>query len=216
MVDEIARTGSSWGFSLVSGEAESPDGAPSPNQGVDVLQKQRNFLGTHTNSFTLVQYNVSVSSGNLFVERNFFMSLGGFRDYRYNHDWDFCLRASELAEPVVVERPLYFYRVHAGNTIGESHERAGADADRVLGDFLGKVLSGEAESTNDLGPYWQDNRTLLLKLMFGGGEGAVVPVPLLRALAEEWRAKPAHRSIARPPGRRPSRACSTFAGLSFP
>lgn len=164
-----------------------------------MLQKQRNFLGTHTNSFTLVQYNVSVSSGNLFVERNFFMSLGGFRDYRYNHDWDFCLRASALAEPVVIERPLYFYRVHAGNTIGESHERAGADADRVLGDFLGKVLSGEAESTNDLGPYWQDNRTLLLKLMFGGGEGAVVPVPLLRALAEEWRAKPAHRSIARPP-----------------
>jgi glycosyltransferase involved in cell wall biosynthesis len=199
MVDGIARTRSTWGISLVSGAADSPDGAPSPNEVVDVLQKQRNFLGTHTNSFTLVQYNVSVSSGNLFIERDLFLSLGGFRDYRYNHDWDFCLRASALAEPVVVERPLYFYRVHAGNTISESHQRASTDADRVLGDFLGKVLSGEAESTNDLGPYWPDNRTLLLKLVFGGGEGAVVPVPLLRALAEEWRAKPAPRSIPQPP-----------------
>ena len=132
-----------------------------------------------------------MSSGNLFVERDFFLSLQGFREYRYNHDWDFCLRACATAEPVVVLRPLYFYRVHAGNTIAESREAATADADRVLGDFLTQALTSAAPGTNALGPYWPANRMLLLKLVFGAGEGALVPVPVLRALAAEWRAKPA-------------------------
>ena len=85
MVDEVARTRSLWGFSLVSnGDEAAAEDAPEQVH-FDVLQKQRNFLGTYPNSFTLVQYNVAVSSGNLFVERDFFLSLGGFREYRYNH-----------------------------------------------------------------------------------------------------------------------------------
>jgi hypothetical protein len=194
MVAAIARPHALWGFSLVSSAGGSADGTAPEAATLDVLRKQRNYLGTHTNSFTLVQYNVAVSSGNLFVDREFLLSLGGFRDYRYNHDWDFCLRASALAEPVVVGRPLYFYRSHAGNTIAESHERATEDADRVFSDFLSKVLVGNVESTNALGPHSPENRTLLLKVAFCGGEGALVPVPVLRALAEEWRAKPMPRS----------------------
>jgi thioesterase domain-containing protein/GT2 family glycosyltransferase len=207
MVDEIARTNASWGFSLVSGATEaSADDPREKKVHLDILQKQRNFLGTHPNSFTLVQYNVSVSSGNLFVERDFFSSLGGFRDYRYNHDWDFCLRASAVAEPVIVYRPLYFYRMHGGKTISESREATTADADRVLRSFLADVLSTTAPATNVLGPHWQGNRTLLLKLVFGGGEAALVPIPVLRSLAAEWRAKPL-------PGVNPKRATSAEEGL---
>jgi GT2 family glycosyltransferase len=207
MVDEIARTNASWGFSLVSGAAEaSDDGPPDTTGRLDVLQKQRNFLGTHPNSFTLLQYNVAVSSGNLFVERDFFSSLGGFRDYRYNHGWDFCLRASAVAEPVVVHRPLYFYRMHGGNTVGKPLEAATADADRVLGDFLADVLSSPAPSSNVLGPQWHANRTLLLKIVFGAGKAALVPLPVLRSLAAEWRAKPLPRAA-------PTRATSTEHGL---
>jgi glycosyltransferase involved in cell wall biosynthesis len=191
MVDEIARTHSLWGFSLVSnGDEAAADGAPETVH-FDVLQKQRNFLGTHPNSFTLVQYNVAVSSGNLFIEREFFLSLQGFRGYRYNHDWDFCLRASAMAEPVVVHQPLYFYRVHGANTIAESRDAATEDANRVLVDFLASALSSAGTAANALGPSWPANRTLLLKLVFGAGEGALVPVPVLRSLTEEWRAKPA-------------------------
>jgi len=184
LVDAIARTGSSWGFSLVS--HAYGDGAAPPAGAVDIQQKQRNFLGSTPPSFTFVEFNVAVSSGNLFVERAFFDSVGGFRDHRYNHDWDFCLRACAHAEPVIVERPLYRYRLHGGNTIAESKARATLDADRVVGDFLAKAL-GANDATNDLSPWWRGNRTLLLRQVLRGGQGAIVPVAALRALADASR-----------------------------
>ncbi len=188
LVDEIARAGVAWGFTLVSNADDRTD--PNGETGaVGILQRQRNFLGTQPNSFTLVEYNVAISTGNLFVEKAFFSGLGGFRDYRYNHDWDFGLRASAFSEPVVVYRPLYFYRFHAGNTISESRARVTEDADRVIGDFLATVLAGTAPFTNALGPQSPDNRALLLKLVFRAGQGALVPVPMLRSMAAEWRAK---------------------------
>jgi len=186
LVDAIARTASAWGFSLVShayGDAAPPAGA------VDIQQKQRNFLGSAPPSFTFVEFNVAVSSGNLFVAREFFDSVGGFRDHRYNHDWDFCLRACARAEPVVVERPLYRYRLHGSNTIAESKARATQDADRVVGDFLAKALI-DNDATNDLSPWWPGNRTLLLRQVLRGGQGAIVPVSALRALADELRSEP--------------------------
>lgn len=194
LVDEIARVGVSWGFSLVSNAGvEAGPNAPAVAGVADILQRQRNFLGTQPNSFTLVEYNIAISTGNLFVERDFFSAVGGFRDYRYNHDWDFCLRASAFAEPIVVDRPLYFYRRHESNTIGESGDRATEDADRVLRDFLATVLSGTAPFTNDLGPHSPANRAVLLKLAFRAGQGALVPIPMLRSMAAQWRAAPAPR-----------------------
>jgi glycosyltransferase involved in cell wall biosynthesis len=211
LVDEIARAGVPWGFSLVSNASDRSEPHASGNAGeIDVLQKQRNFLGTQPNSFTLVEYNVTISSGNLFVERDFFFSLEGFRDYRYNHDWDFCLRAAALAEPVVVYRPLYFYRIHESNTIAESKERATLDADRVVGEFLATALSGGAACENDLGPQWPANRALLLKLAFRAGQGALVPIPVCRTLAVDWRAsppsRPAHERTATAPRSAPKTA----------
>ena len=199
LVDAIARRGQAWGFSLVThalpGEPARTAAAP------DILQKQRNFLGTQPASFTLVEFNVAVSSGNLFVEREFFRSLGGFRDYRYNHDWDFCLRAAALAEPVVVEQPLYHYRRHAANTIAESKLRATQDADSVFADFVAAALRGEPGARNDLGPWWPANRTLLLRQLLRNGQGALVPVAVLRALADTWRNAPvpAERTAAAQP-----------------
>lgn len=188
LVDEIARTGSRWGFSLVSNAFD--EGATTPPGFVDILQKQRNFLGSQPPSFTFVEFNVAVSSGNLFVEREFFEALGGFRDHRYNHDWDFCLRASAQAEPVVVEQPLYRYRLHASNTIGESKAYATADADRVIGEFLAQALADARGIVNDLSPWWPGNRTLLLREVLRGGQGALVPVAALRELASTWRSMP--------------------------
>lgn len=189
LVDAIAGSRRLWGFSLVSNLYADAD-SPRPDGAVDILQKQRNFLGTQPASFTLVEFNVAVSSGNLFVERDFFRSLGGFRDYRYNHDWDFCLRAAAAAEPAVVDRPLYFYRIHAANTIAESKLRATQDADRVFADFLAHALSDEPGGRNDLGPCWRANRTLLLTQLLRGGQGALVPPTRLRALADAWCTPP--------------------------
>ncbi len=196
MVKEIAGTGSLWGFSLVSNAAVHAGAAPISGADPDmVLQKQRNFLGAQPTSFTLVEYNVAVSSGNLFVERGLFSALGGFRDFRYNHDWDFCLRASEVAEPIVVDSPLYFYRVHAGNTISESKDSATGEADAVFSEFLARALTSGMIGRNELGPQHPENRSLLLRSAFRIGQGALVPVGELQAAAAGFRTAASPSSV---------------------
>jgi len=119
MVEEVARVGAQWGVSLVSAVRDSEQATTVMDEAFkkSFSRRQKACLGRFSNSFAFLTYNIAVSTGNLFVERRLFEAVGGFRDYRYNHDWDFCLRAAALAEPVVVKEPLYFYRLHATNTI---------------------------------------------------------------------------------------------------
>ena len=185
LVDEIARTGSAWGFSLVSHAFD--DAITLPDGAVDIHQRQRNFLGATPPSFTLAELNVAVSSGNLFVERAFFTAVGGFRERRHSHGWDFCLRASAHAEPVIVEQPLYRRRVHAGNAVAESKAAAIQEADEFVGEFLGRALAGSVDATNDLSPWRPENRIMLLRRVLNRCKGALVPVDALRALADSLR-----------------------------
>jgi hypothetical protein len=64
--------------------------------------------------------NTAVSSGNLVVRAGLFHDLGGFRPYRHIHDWDLGLRLMMMAEPAILDRALYRYRVHPANTFNES------------------------------------------------------------------------------------------------
>lgn len=190
LVAEIACLGIPWGYSLVTSVR---DGAAAT---VDIhRQRQLGYLGRASNSFALIAHNTSVSTGNLFVERQFFDCLGGFRDYRYNHDWDFCLRAAALAEPMVVHRPLYFYRLHENNTISESKRKVNADADKALGDFIVTALNDATPCTNPLSPQWPANRVLMLKHLFVAGQGELVPPQMMRQLAAEMRAAVVPQSV---------------------
>jgi hypothetical protein len=188
MVEEVAQAGAQWGFSLVSAVRDS-DGADTDEDGSFeqfFSRKQKAWLGRFSNSFAFLSYNVAVSTGNLFVERRLFESLGGFRDYRYNHDWDFCLRAAALAEPVVVKEPLYCYRLHETNTIKESLRDTVAEAGRMFGDLLARL--SDLACMNPLAPQWPENRMLMLIEGFKAGSGSYMPVPILRRFAEETRA----------------------------
>lgn len=184
LVAEIACLAIPWGYSLVTSVRNETATSVSDAH----RQRQLGYLGRASNSFALVSHNTLISTGNLFVERQFFLNLGGFRDYRYNHDWDFCLRAAALAEPMVVLRPLYFYRIHESNTIRESKTTVTADADKVLGNFVATALNNTAPCTNPLSPQWPENRVVMLKHLFSAGEGALVPSHIMRQLAAEMRA----------------------------
>lgn len=210
MVDQIARTGLVWGFSKVThvGEKGRSDAAALSLMEQTYRDRYRGLTGRHSNSIALYEYNLAISTGNLFVDREFFHRVGGFRDFRYNHDWDFCLRASALAEPWLVKHPLYHYRVHASNTISESQRKALRDADHVFSEFLATTLDGSARCTNPLAPHAPENRSLLLKIALGVGHGKHIPVPVLRALADDYRSSQSGRKTsdaivtATPPPRR--------------
>jgi GT2 family glycosyltransferase len=138
MVQGIALAGADWGFSAVDFVDEN-------DRPVDTLHHATAYQQTcgsanipfgDTVGFSFLASNVAISSGNLFASRALIDKLGGFRQYRYNHDWDFCLRALWLSEPVFVDEALYSYRVHPGNTIKESRERARVEANEIMGEFL--------------------------------------------------------------------------------
>ncbi len=190
LVKEVADAGVRWGFSLVSpvGEWPQPDQADELTSAELFLHRQRDPLGRHLNSFSFVSYNVAISTGNLFVDRALFCELGGFGDYRYNHDWDFCLRAGALAEPIVVRRPLYFYRMHESNTIDESHPKAKEEADRLFSDFLNTALSSPSAWKNPLAPHAPNNRCLLLRIALTAGMGELISAETLRSVTEQVRA----------------------------
>lgn len=75
----------------------------------------------------LRRHNVAVTTSNLFFHRELWRRLGGFRPYRYVHDYDFLVRAVELCSGRIAYEPSLdgvLYRVHEANTITERVEAA--------------------------------------------------------------------------------------------
>lgn len=184
MVDNVAGEGFAWGFSAV--EAIDPD-----DRAVDPLRDRRALttmisqgaipLAT-TVGFALIQENASISSGNLFFSRELFERLGGFRAFRYNHDWDFCLRALRLSEPRYVATQTYRYRLHGANTIMESSHAARSEADLVLRDYLDWATT-TAPSESEWAPCVANWGELFVITVLAAGIAGVLDVEKLRTIA---------------------------------
>ena len=126
MVAAVAQRGLSWGIGdvrLIDAEGADVDLAANPlaRSLADLLEAARHdpTLGT-----AFFRANPAISTGNLFVARTLYDQLGGFRNLRYNHDWDFCLRALWWEEPVRLDGWTYSYRIHGHNTIAEGDRTA--------------------------------------------------------------------------------------------
>ncbi|MGC2458074.1 MAG: glycosyltransferase [Gallionellaceae bacterium] len=186
MVAHIVARRAQWGFSGVTFIDHQGAGIDSTSPlAQSHLRSVSNVLGKITNSFAFLEFNPCISTGNLFVEKSLFLQTGGFRLLKYNHDWDFCLRASTLSEPVFVEAPLYRYRFHGKNTISESNKKTKADADKCFVEYY-QQLESTATAENELSPVHADNRTLLYKLALGIGHGELLPIDRLRSMSRDW------------------------------
>jgi len=182
LVDEIARPGWSWGISLATTELDANGNADTRDP---LLQRQRNVLGAQPHSFVFLEHHLAASSSNLFVEREFFAALGGFRDFPHAYVRDFCLRAGARSEPAVILRPLLVHRARGPDTQAAADER-----DRVVAETITPIIAGTAECSNPFAPHAAHNRAVFLKAAFRAGLGRIVPGPMLRALAQEYRALP--------------------------
>jgi hypothetical protein len=197
LVNEIIQRGGRWGFSRVMpAPGEAGEGADSDVDPQAAMPRSRSFLGAKPNSFTFMEHNAAVADANLFVERELFVELGGFVDLPQQPGWDFCVRASERTEPVVVDRPLYLQHVDTQQTSAESIRRAHDDDQRLAAGFLARTLDGSEAGGNALGPHHPANRNLLLRTVFRAGHGEFVPVPVMQALAATWRVAAAPRNAA--------------------
>jgi glycosyltransferase involved in cell wall biosynthesis len=186
MVWAARGAGAAWGFSGIAVvDADDRPIARTPGSRADALLRALDDVEREqTIGLALVADNVAVSSGNIFVERALADAIGGFGDFRYNHDWDFCLRALERSEPVFVRDPLYLYRLHGANTIVESSERARRESHGPVSAYLARAMSGSAPG-NPLAPAGD----ALLSIVFSRGMAALLDVGVLKEAAKRALAR---------------------------
>lgn len=80
--------------------------------------------------------NFAATTSNMVFTRALWERVGGFRDYRYTHDWDFALRASLTGRCRSLPQFLTAYRVHGSNTIRESEEATRGEVRRLFRELL--------------------------------------------------------------------------------
>jgi len=103
---------------------------------------QKKIEGVPFMALSSVAENVCISTGNLLFERDLFLELYGFRNYKYVHDYDFFLRACLAAEPAYVPQTAYLYRLHGENSF-LSLKKEGLRENRMVWlDFYHAVQKG--------------------------------------------------------------------------
>jgi hypothetical protein len=185
MIEQVAGAGALWGFSSV--RCVDADGAeidPFHNRFVyDLYCAIAESPVRQTLGIAMLAQNIAASSGNLFVSREIFRAVGGFRDYLYTRGWDFCLRALQHAEPILVPLPLYNYRLHQDNDAAATTVRARAEAEVVCGRYL-EWACGPAVGAGEFTPCLRNFGPVFVKILFESGLGDLVDVATLRGLAQ--------------------------------
>jgi glycosyltransferase involved in cell wall biosynthesis len=188
MLEEVASRNVAWGFSKVALFPTGGDASLGFTAGQARIQAQvesaAHILGKTSNSMSFVEFNSAISTGNLFFHRDLYQRLGGFRNYKYNHDWDFCLRASCLAEPWYVDEPLYFYRVHHSNTILGSGSAALAEVIEIFHDVLFSEQADASIEPNPLSPVSDRYKALTHGMVLHSGANSVMPIDRLKAIVD--------------------------------
>lgn len=132
---------------------------------------------------SFLAHNPAISTGNLFFSANLARQLGGFRDLRYHHDWDFCLRALNETEPLHITEALYYYRLHDRNTISEQTPLKQLEIDSALSKFIAESLSVTSRPANPWAPAYANWGARLATLLLVKGLGKLLPTEWLRERA---------------------------------
>jgi glycosyltransferase involved in cell wall biosynthesis len=83
----------------------------------------------------LLEENYLITTSNMVFRKSLHASVGGFRSYRYVHDWDFALRAMVCGRTAYIQRFLTAYRIHGGSTFLESEAKPLAEIRTMLESF---------------------------------------------------------------------------------
>lgn len=88
-----------------------------------LLEHPERSLGT-TDEFekNLIISNFTSTTSNFLFRREVYEKIGGMRNLRFAHDWDFALRVAQNFECEIIKEPLLLYRVHENNTISSNRK----------------------------------------------------------------------------------------------
>ncbi len=89
--------------------------------------------------YALLATNIAISTGNFVFRRDLLERTGGFSAMKACHDWDFVLAASYHTPLVMVDEPLYQYRLHRANTFSGLRLAGGLESDEVIARFFAGI-----------------------------------------------------------------------------
>lgn len=151
-----------WGHLLIMNEAGSVIGTKrgvfEPEfrfpAGFDLKRKlaKREFADLLAN-----QNFIATTSGMVFT-RTLHRRLGGFRDFRYVHDWDFALRAVLDSDALYLPHYLTCYRDHRANTIKDGEDGVKTEVRQLFDEILRD--HGELRQQRDFEAGLRGNRYL--------------------------------------------------------
>ncbi len=145
MMQAIREKGSMWGFSKV--RCIDADGRRLESGQAAAFEKiQDKIAGKRFIALSAVAENVSISTGNLLFERSLYEAVGGFKNYKYVHDYDFFLRACLYDEPAYTDKTAYLYRLHGGNSFLSLHEEGVRENRVVWLEFYREVQKGNVKN----------------------------------------------------------------------
>lgn len=107
-----------------------PESAYCRAQGIDISRGGEELIRA------LLVRNFLLTTSNLVFSKTLFQSIGGFRDYRFVHDWDFSLRALLAGNGCFVDTICTRYRVHARNTIAVQWKTVQEESTRMFRQLL--------------------------------------------------------------------------------
>jgi len=86
--------------------------------------KNKNLTFLHSNDYALnaLMANFVATTSNMIFKREVYEQIGGMRNLRFTHDWDFLLRVCSKFNCYNLEKTLMNYRVHGTNTISSNRK----------------------------------------------------------------------------------------------
>ena len=82
----------------------------------------KTFNVTDDYKLNALMTNFVSTTSNMVFRRKVYEEIGGMRNLRFTHDWDFLLRVCEKYKCHEIKKPLLNYRIHGNNTISSSRE----------------------------------------------------------------------------------------------
>lgn len=72
--------------------------------------------------YELLRSNFISTTSNMVVSRRMYNKIGGMKNLRFAHDWDFAFRAAAEGKCIMVPQSLMRYRTHSTNTISSNRD----------------------------------------------------------------------------------------------
>lgn len=82
-----------------------------------IPNKEKSFAKSDDFLKNLLMSNFISTTSNMLFTKQLYQAIGGMRNLRFAHDWDFALRAAEYGRCVLIDEALMGYRIHGNNTI---------------------------------------------------------------------------------------------------